>query len=163
MKNQLKRREFLLKGCIAGAATCAMLYGNKLYGMQAMLKSDEIPDPKKLEYCGYVCPENCKMKQATIANSPEAKKEAYDQFKLTDKGIVFDPDKIFCYGCKTDKPIPELLQICTVRKCVLDKGMECCIECDQLQACDKELWKKYPDFYQAVISMQKKYREQKVS
>jgi len=40
------------------------------------------------------------------------------------------------------------------------KKLECCIECDELEACDKDLWKRFPKFHQQVVEMQAKYRAQ---
>jgi hypothetical protein len=70
----------------------------------------------------------------------------------------FDPDKIFCFGCKiTDKPVGIRLQKCDVRNCAIDKKLDSCIECKELSACEKDLWKKFPDFKKAVIKMQSDY------
>jgi len=41
---------------------------------------------------------------------------------------------------------------------VIDKDLECCIECDGLAKCDKELWTNFPKFRDVVIGMQKKYK-----
>jgi hypothetical protein len=40
---------------------------------------------------------------------------------------------------------------------VTGKGYECCIECKELTACDKELWKNYPQFKEKVLAIQKTY------
>ncbi len=163
MKTQLKRREFILKGCMAGVAGCALLSGARLYGMQNLnfASGDEKPDPKKLNYCGYTCPDGCKMKKASLENNPELKKEAYKEFRIQEKyGIEFDADKIFCYGCKTqDKPVGLVVEKCTVRNCAIAKGYDCCIQCEGLSACDKEIWKTFPDFHKSMIELQKKYNE----
>jgi len=161
MKTELKRREFILKGCKAGIACCALLYGakaNALEGLRSFQRSD-IPDPKKLNYCGYTCPADCKMKKATLENNTALKKEAYDDWRIEKKyGLSFDPEKIFCFGCKVpDKPLGLVVEKCTVRSCAIDKGYECCIQCDQLPVCDKEIWKTFPDFHKMVIEMQKKF------
>jgi hypothetical protein len=123
------------------------------------MSGTDIPDPKKLNYCGYTCPSDCKMKKATLANDISLKKEAYNDWRIEKKyGIAFDPDKIFCYGCKTsDHPLGLVVEKCTVRNCAIGKGYECCIQCDQLPGCDKEIWKTFPDFHKTVIEMQKKY------
>jgi hypothetical protein len=121
---------------------------------------DDVPDPKKLNYCGYTCPEDCPMKKATLENNVELKKDAYKNWRIEKKyGIPFDPDKIFCYGCKTEeKALGLVVEKCSVRNCAIEKGYDCCIECDLLAGCDKEIWKTFPDFHNAVIEMQKKYR-----
>lgn len=59
--------------------------------------------------------------------------------------VDFDPARVFCYGCKPkDKPLSINVNACTVRKCAIEKGIDCCIECTGLTACEKELWKNYP-------------------
>ncbi len=163
MKTNQSRREFLTKssriGLVCGALACCP----KMFSFGSMFQEGEIPDPKKLNYCGYTCPADCPMKKATLENNVELKKEAYRNWQIEEKyGIAFDPDKIFCYGCKTDKEsLGVVVEKCTVRSCAIAKGYDCCIECNDLAACDKEIWKTFPDFHNAVIEMQKKYKEAK--
>jgi hypothetical protein len=155
MKTDLKRRDFLA-GCVkAGFSCCALMYAPNLFA-----HIDDKPDPKKLNYCGYTCSAECPMYKATTENNTELKRKAYEDFKIKEKfGIDFDPDKIFCWGCKvTDKPVSMTVDKCTVRKCAIEKGFECCIQCAGLQACDKELWISYPQFKQHMVELQKKYQ-----
>jgi hypothetical protein len=97
--------------------------------------------------------------KATIENNVELKKKAFEQFKMKEKlGIDFDPEKVFCWGCKVkDKPLSNTLNACTVRKCVIEKKYESCIQCNGLKTCEMELWKEYPKFKEKVIGMQEKY------
>ena len=161
MKTDLKRRDFLFKICNAGLACCALMVAPNVFGSQGanFLNDDEI-DPKKLEYCGYKCPADCPLKKGTLENNVELKKKAYETFKIKEKYKVdFDPDKIFCYGCKpADKPLGITVKGCTVRNCAVSKGIDCCIECNDLTVCKKELWDNFPDFKKMVIEMQKKYK-----
>jgi len=39
----------------------------------------------------------------------------------------------------------------------MEKEKECCIECDDLTTCDKDLWSRFPEFKTKVIEMQKVY------
>lgn len=160
MKTDLKRRDFVNACLKAGIACCALSYGTKLTGNNVVPKQDIKPDPKTLNYCGYKCTPECPLLKATVENNTELKKKAYDQFKFKEKfNIEFDPDKVFCYGCKLkDKPLSIPVKACTVRSCVIAKGYECCIQCDGLAKCDKELWTSFPKFKESVIEMQKKYR-----
>jgi hypothetical protein len=162
MKTELKRREFISKSCKAGMACCALLYGSKLYGIGNLntMPGKDVPDLKKFNYCGYTCPDDCPMKMATLENNIELKKKAYTDWRIEKKyGIAFDPDKIFCYGCKTtSQPIGLVVEKCSVRECAMEKGYDCCIQCDKLSECDKEIWKTFPDFHKSVIEMQKNYR-----
>jgi hypothetical protein len=59
--------------------------------------------------------------KATTENNIELKKKAYADFKFKEKhGIDFDPENVFCYGCKIqDKPLGIPVKSCTVRSCVI--------------------------------------------
>ncbi len=160
MNKKQNRREFMLKSSQFGLVCGAFAFCPKLNLLGSMLQ-DEVPDPKKLNYCGYVCPSDCPMYVATIENNTEKKKEAYDMWKIEERhGVAFDPEVIFCYGCKSpDKPEGVVVSHCTVRHCAIEKGYDCCIECDQLPECDLDLWKRFPEFHKGMIDMQKKYQE----
>jgi hypothetical protein len=157
MKTDLKRRDFIFKCFKAGAAGCAVLYGNSLFAQDPVKLKKE--DLKGLTYCGYKCTVECPTYKATIENNTELKKKVYEDAKWKEKfGIEFDPDKVFCFGCKVkDKPLGLNVKSCTVRSCVIEKGLDCCIECTGLAACDKKLWKSYPDFKEKVLGFQKLY------
>jgi hypothetical protein len=158
MKSEIKRREFVGKFLKAGAAGCALVYGNSLL---AVTPQDQIKksDLKSLTYCGFKCSNDCTLYRATIENNPELRKKAYEEFKWKEKfNVDYDADKVFCWGCKPkDKPLSINVTACAVRKCTIEKGYECCIECKGLAACDKELWKNFPQFKLKVIEAQKIY------
>jgi hypothetical protein len=156
MKTEIKRREFVGKFLKAGTAGCALVYGNSLL---AVTPQDQIKksDLKSLTYCGFKCSNDCTLYKATIENNPELKKKAYEEFKWKEKfNVDYNADKVFCWGCKPkDKPLSINVTACAVRKCTIEKGYECCIECKGLAACDKELWKNFPQFKLKVIEAQK--------
>jgi len=141
------------------------MLSSKLSALNSLYKLnyDEIPDPKKLSYCGYKCPADCQFLKGSIENNVELKKEAYELWKIKERfNVDFDPDKIFCFGCKTtDKPEGIVLVNCTVRSCVISKGFDCCIECAELVDCEKELWDRFLKFKEQVIEMQQKYFDAK--
>jgi hypothetical protein len=159
MKTNLKRRDFVTKCFKAGVTGCALLYGNSLLAQDPVKKLQK-SDLKGLTYCGFKCTTMCTLYKATIENDVELKKKAFQEFKWKEKfNIDFNADKVFCYGCKvTDKELSINVKACTVRKCILGKGYDCCIECDGLATCDKELWKNFPSFKSRIIEMQKSYR-----
>lgn len=158
----IKRREFLKQTARAGVASCALLACSNLnafHVLDRILSGDEVPDPLKLNYCGYKCPEDCQFRMASEKNDVELKKEAYKNWAIKERfGVEFDAEKIFCFGCKNEE-MPEgvVLKNCTVRKCAIEKGVDCCIECDELADCKRELWDRFPDFKLKVIEMQKTY------
>jgi hypothetical protein len=157
MKTEIKRRDFVTKCFKAGVTGCAILYGNSLFGQDPLKLKKE--DLKGLTYCCYKCTAECPTYKATIENSVEQKKKVYEDANWKEKfGIDFDPDKVFCFGCKPkDKPLGINVKACTVRICAIEKGYDCCIECNGLTECDKKLWKSYPDFKEKVIGFQKGY------
>jgi hypothetical protein len=160
MKTELKRRDFISTCFKAGVTCCALTYGTALTAQDTVKKQDVKPDPKSLNYCGYKCSSQCPLYKATVENNTELKKKAYEDFKFKEKyGVEFDPEKVFCFGCKLkDKPLSINVKACTVRNCAIAKSYECCIQCNELTGCNKELWASFPKFKEAVIEMQKKYR-----
>jgi hypothetical protein len=159
MKTEINRRDFVSKCFKAGVTGCALFYGNSILAGESFDQQQK-PDPKSLTYCGFKCTVQCTLYRATIENNPDLKKKAFEEFKMKEKfNIDFDADKVFCFGCKPkDKPLSIAVNACTVRKCTIEKGYDCCIECNDLTSCDKELWKNFPQFKEKVIEMQKNYR-----
>lgn len=146
-------------------ACCVLMLSSKYVAADTFAKifENEKIDPKKLNFCGYTCPEDCKFHIATIENNVEKKKEAYELWKIKERyGIEFDPETAVCWKCKNmEKPAGVAAANCTVRQCAIEKGFDSCIQCDKLISCDKDLWTRFPDFYKAVKEMQVKYKEQK--
>ena len=154
MNRKIKRRDFLTKTSKAGVCCCMLMLNNQY------ISGETMPDPKKLNYCGYQCPPECQFLKGSLENNIEIKKEAYKLWKIKERfDIEFDPETIFCYGCKNDKkPAGIILTNCTVRECAIAKNYDCCIECNELKNCDKELWAKFPEFRRKVIQMQEKFK-----
>jgi hypothetical protein len=157
MKNTQTRRDFLIRGSRAGISCCLLACGGKLLAMPANGK--DLPDLKKLTYCGYQCTMECILYKGTLENDVELKKEAYEKWDMKERyGVDFDPDKIFCHGCKNEeKPGSIVTKKCTVRACAIEKKHECCIQCKELADCDKELWNRFPQFREKVLEMQEEY------
>ena len=157
MTTQSNRRRFIRASAIAG---CIMISG-KLSAFS--FPEDKVPDPKKLNYCGYTCPDNCQFLEATVKNDTELKKKAFETWKLDERyGVSFDEKTAFCWGCKTkDKPAGAVVSNCTVRACAVEKKYDSCIQCKELKTCEKDLWKRFPEFHKSVIKMQKTYLETK--
>jgi hypothetical protein len=159
MRKEIKRRDFLKASGQLGLAGCALMFCGNVNAAEALLAGDEVPDPKKLNYCGYTCPEKCDFLMATINNDPEAKKACFEQWHIKERyGLEYDEKTAFCWGCKVeDKPEGVVLNACTVRSCCKEKGFDCCIECKELSSCDKDLWTRFPKFYDGVKKLQQKY------
>jgi hypothetical protein len=160
MKTNLKRRDFIIKSACAGISCCIFMAGSKLSELNGMpIPEEEKPDPEKLNYCGYQCPTDCQFLKGTLENDKKLKKKAYQSWEIKKRfGVNFSEKDIYCYGCKTkNKPEGVVLIHCTVRSCAISKGFNCCIECEELTGCDKDLWQRFPDFKKTVIDMQKQY------
>ena len=152
----IDRRTFLSTGAtMCGLCVCAQF-------PFAAYAGEEPIDPKKRTFCGYICPKDCKFLQATLENNVELKKKAWEEWKIEERfGLVFNEKEAICYGCKElDKPEGIVLKRCDVRSCARDKGLDCCIECDDLPTCDKDLWSRFPTFHEQVVDLQKNYRQQ---
>ena len=158
---KLDRRDFVRGGmCLCGLCACGGL-GSLAFAGDGSSKDEKL-DPKKLKYCGYTCPEDCKFLQGTLKNDDALKREAFKLWKLEERfGISYDPATAICYGCKAPgKPEGEVVSRCDVRACAQEKKVDCCIECGELEACDKDLWRRFPKFKEQVIAAQKRYQAQ---
>jgi hypothetical protein len=159
MENQFNRRKFVTASAFAG---CALLVSGKLSAFNNFAHlQNEIPNPKKLNYCGYTCPKDCQFLEASLKNDTELKKKAYETWHIRERyNVDFDADKTFCFGCKnSDKPAGIVMKNCTVRSCAINKKFDSCIECKELKDCGKDLWTRFPDFKKEVIKMQTIYFE----
>jgi len=163
MKQKTNRRNFFKHSAKAGLTGCALLMGSGAMSYEFLnyLIQEKDIDPKTLNYCGYTCPKECLYKKATLEDDEALKKKCFEDWHIKERyGLEYDPKTSFCYGCKTeDKPEGVVVSQCTVRSCCIEKGYDCCIECDELTSCDKNLWKRFGKFYEQVIEMQVKYKE----
>lgn len=81
-----------------------------------------------LTRCGYRC-------DLCLAYKPNIESNPSDQQKLSDGwykyfGFRISPPEIACDGCMSDDP--NLIDInCTVRPCVIEKGLDNCAQCGQ--------------------------------
>ena len=164
MKASHNRRDFL-KHCSQLGMSCAfLLCGKNIMAAKASIVASQEKkkdlDPDKFTYCGYQC-KQCELLKATLNNDEELKKKVYKTWKWKEQyGIEYDPDKVFCYGCKADdKPSNPVLDKCQVRKCAREKELAACFQCEELKSCDKEYWAKYPQQKTYTLKLQEKYKE----
>jgi len=64
MEKDLKRRDFISTCFKAGVCCYALSYSSTLSANGSKRHQEEKPDPKKLEYCGFKCPDDCTLKKA---------------------------------------------------------------------------------------------------
>jgi hypothetical protein len=168
MESKISRRNFLKQCTLVGGACCTFMMWNPKLSAQTSNeenkeKEKKPVDLKQLSICGIPCFQSCPLYKATIENNVEAKKVVYEQWEMKKNfGFEFDPEKVFCYGCKAwDKPENKLgLSTCDGRKCAKANEMEACIQCKNLSSCDKEIWKKWPQLYEHTKKMQESYKTQ---
>ena len=169
MKKTQNRREFLVRCTRVGGACCALLAcGRPAFSQEAAggkTGSAKPLDLKVLSFCGVpkaYCESQCELFRATRDNDAKLKKTVYDQWEMKKKfGVDFDPDKIFCYGCKPgDKPLKVGMAECPVRACPMANGLESCVQCLDLAACDKAFWKEWPIAFAAAKTLQARYKAQ---
>jgi hypothetical protein len=151
------RRDFMVRGSQAGISCCLLFCSGKLLTIPAT--PEDMPDLKKLTYCGYHCSMECILLKGTLTDDVELKKQAYKEWRLKVRfGVGFDSKQIFCYGCKNNvQPQGLVVKNCWVRACAQEKEHECCIQCNELADCDEDLWMKFPQFREKILEMQKEY------
>jgi hypothetical protein len=147
MEAKQSRRRFLNHCLQFGGACCALLAWNR-----------NLP-ASKLSCCGVPCAQVCELYKATLENDEKLKKLIYEKWEWKKKfGIDYDPEKVFCYTCKPgDKPKKVGMDVCVIRSCVMANGMESCVQCKNLAACDKEYWKNWPALYEFNKKNQARY------
>jgi len=159
----IDRRVFVSTTAKAGFTLCGLCLCSPLSSFaEEDAGKEETIDLEDHCFCGYKCPDDCTFLQGTLEDDIELKKKAWKLWKIEERfGVEFDSEQAVCYGCKTmDKPKGIVLARCTVRDCAIEKGQECCIDCDELTVCDKDLWRRFPEFKNKVIEAQEKYRKQ---
>jgi hypothetical protein len=164
MESKQNRRHFLKVCAKSGVACCVLLACSR------HLPAEDNPEKKgdqekkpidfgKLSYCGIPCAQACELYTATVENDEKAKKLIYEQWNWKKKfGIDYGPEKVFCHTCKPgDKPLKPGMAECTVRNCAMANGMKSCVQCQTLAACDKELWKSWPQAHDFAKKLQARY------
>jgi hypothetical protein len=158
------RRRFLNHCLQFGGACCALMAWNRNLPAQESPEKKQVQAQKpidfsKLSYCGIPCVQVCELYKATLENDVKMKKVLYERQEMKKKfGLEFDPEKVFCYTCKPgDKPKKVGMDSCVIRICAMANGMESCVQCQNLAACDKEYWKKWPGLYEFNKKNQARY------
>jgi hypothetical protein len=164
------RRSFLGQCAKCCGAGCALVILDRIVSAQesAPVKPGQPQKPldlKALCYCGIpqaYCERQCELFKATRDNDLKLKKAVYEQWEMKKKfGIDFEPDKIFCYGCKPgDKPLKVGMAECPVRACPSANGLESCVQCLDLASCDKAFWKDWPSAFESAKKLQARYAVQ---
>jgi hypothetical protein len=89
---------------------------------------------KMIAYCGIVC-DDCRALIATQRNDTELKEEVAKAWS-TEKETL-KPEDISCDGClATGQRLFKFCQVCEVRLCGLERGVENCAHCREFP-CEK--------------------------
>ncbi len=170
MKRTQSRRQFLVGGAKCGGTCCALLALSRILPAQEGEQEKQGPernpvDLKALAYCGIpfaFCERQCELYKATRDNDAALKRSVYDRWQMKAKfGLEFDPSKVFCYGCKPgEKPLKVGMAECPVRTCPMANGLESCVQCSGLAACDKAFWKEWPNAHTVAKTLQARYKDQ---
>jgi hypothetical protein len=152
------RRQFL-KNAAAGAGfaiTCGFLSGCcPKYKQKKDKPANAREDYDKLAYCCLDC-SACELFIATRDNNEQLKAEVAKKWQM-DKTENFKLEDFNCFGCKSEKHC-YFDPYCTVKKCAIEKRFPTCAYCDDLDACDKPLWKDHPQIMEKAKDIRTKLR-----
>lgn len=94
-----------------------------------LIKIKRKPNEKAITMCGYRC-DLCKAYVKNIRKEDLRAELSHVWKKYYDLDIP--KDKIYCDGCRAKAKTAKLLDdSCPVRKCVLDKKLNSCVDCDE--------------------------------
>lgn len=158
MQAPLPRRAFLqLCGQFGMACCCGC--GLARAAVETKPAPGKSPDLKSRAHCGLRCNDRCQLFKATADKDTAAKEKIFWVWGWPEKyGMEFDPAKVFCHGCKPgEQPLNIAATRCTVRACSRERGLESCLQCRRLAACDKDLWKNWPKLKLQAEKWQQEY------
>ena len=91
---------------------------------------------KWIAYCGLDC-EHCDARIATVTQD-EAMKKRVARLWSELNGAQITPDMSLCEGCRMDgRKTPYCASICPVRSCAMEREMETCGSCEDMEHCPK--------------------------
>ena len=89
-----------------------------------------------IAYCGLNC-ETCEARTATI-NNDDALREKVAELWSELNGAEITPEMINCVGCRIDGiKTPYCESLCPIRQCALERKVETCSTCVDVQTCEK--------------------------
>jgi len=156
MSTKKNRREFLKQSLTLGTSLSIGSLGLASCSNNRCSKStaDIGIDFSRIAYCCINC-DDCPLYKATIDNDDKAKMEIAKKWGDAEKPS-FKLKDYYCYGCKDKRSCSIPGNECTVRPCAVKKGFATCAQCPDFEACDKELWKKYPTMRDGVRDIKAK-------
>jgi len=155
------RREFLKNTLTAGtgfAISCGFFSGccsSSCKNNKSASAEKSLEDFDHLAYCCLNCYE-CELFIATRDNNEQLKAKVVQKWNIK-KDENFNLQDFGCLGCNSEK-LAFFCTNCPVKKCAIQKGFQLCAQCDELDSCDKELWKNYPEIKENAINVRAKLR-----
>jgi hypothetical protein len=128
MGNTMDRRHFVIKSSLIFLSTGTSIKSNLSFASKPdndlKEKEEKMISAAKRSLtapCGLDC-FNCEIYEKNITE------EMKMQFASK---IQKDPEEVSCKGCRREKGCKHLRQPCETLKCVEDKGLEFCFECEE--------------------------------
>ena len=128
MSSTLNRRSFIAKSSLIILGAGAFLKSNLIFAskpdknLKGKAKNMNSVTKRSLTApCGLDC-FNCEIYEKNITE------EMKEQFALK---IKKDPEEVPCSGCRLENGCRHLGQPCETLKCIKDKGLEFCFECEE--------------------------------
>lgn len=91
---------------------------------------------KMIAFCGLDC-EKCDAYQATVNNDPVLREKTARLWSELNQ-VTITPEQICCEGCRTDGAKTYYCEsLCSIRRCALEKGVETCGFCAEMESCPK--------------------------
>lgn len=101
-----------------------------------LVKIREVDMKRFIAYCGLDC-EFCEARTATV-NNDEALRDKVAKLWSQLNGVEITPEMINCTGCRIPGPkTPYCESLCPIRQCALEKGVETCGSCPEMESCEK--------------------------
>ena len=89
-----------------------------------------------IAYCGPDC-ESCEARLATVNNDTTLRKKVAKEWSELN-GVEITPEMINCVGCRIDgAKTPYCESLCPIRQCALEKNLETCGSCGEMDNCEK--------------------------
>ncbi len=89
-----------------------------------------------IAYCGLDC-EKCDARIATLRNDQALREKTAKLWSELNQAEI-TPDMINCLGCRADGvKTPYCASLCPVRQCALEKNLETCGGCENMERCEK--------------------------
>jgi hypothetical protein len=84
--------------------------------------------------CGINC-ESCDARVATLANNPDLREETAEKWREMYQSPDITAEMINCTGCRIDGAKFGQCELCEIRNCVKDKGVDTCGACPEMNTC----------------------------